>query len=88
MTMKVDKYFHRHLSAPAISTDNSQVGVAISVLHFNIFSNSSFLGKSFPFLFLFFVLSILWYFPFHVDTYYEGFTEEWGFIDNLSAGST
>ena len=27
---------------------------------------SSFFGKSFPFLFTFFVLSILWYFPFHV----------------------
>ena len=29
MTMKVDKYFHRDLSAPAMSPDNSQVGVAI-----------------------------------------------------------
>ena len=29
---------------------------------------SSLFGKSFLFLFLFFVLSILWYFPFHVET--------------------
>jgi hypothetical protein len=27
--LQVFIYFHRHLSAPAMSTDNSQVGVAI-----------------------------------------------------------
>ena len=31
---------------------------------------SSFFGKRFPFLFPFFVLSILWYFPFHVVSFY------------------
>ena len=62
VTMKVDKicwlkakhfiYFHRDLQTPAMSTDSSQVGVALFPSYWYIFYHFTFPG--FPFILIFF----------------------------------
>ena len=67
---------HMHFTFTLFWLRKISVIVKIYQISFHVFvyafppEISSFFGKSFPFLFLLFVLTVIWYFPFHVDCMY------------------